>query len=100
MATTAAVGLTRMMFLLRRGRKFVWFDVILEPCLAVIGGMLVWMICEVSKMPDMLQTVMSCLGGWGGPKTIHFLELRYLGDRRSPSPQSHNPAPPSDFTAL
>lgn len=77
------IGFVRFLYLLRRGRRFKWFDLILEPCLAIMGGMMVWALCEASKTPDLLQVVMSQLGAWGGPRTIHVLEVKYLGGTRS-----------------
>lgn len=82
-AVSAFLGFVRFLYLLRRGRKFKWFDVILEPCLAVIGGMLMWALNEAASTPDLLQAMMTSLGAWGGPRTIHYLELRYLGGTRS-----------------
>lgn len=81
-SVSAMIGLTRFLYLLRRGRKFVWFDIILEPCLAVIGGMLIWGLATLAGMPGIMVTVLASLGSWGGPKTIHRLELKYLGGRR------------------
>lgn len=77
------VGLTRLLYLIRRGRKFVWFDVILEPMLAIIGGLLCWAIGEVTSIPDVVQACLTSLGAWGGPKTIRRFELKHLGGTRS-----------------
>lgn len=79
---SAAIGITRLLYLVRRGRSFVWFDIILEPCLAVLGGMLVWGVATVAGLPGIMVTILASLGSWGGPKTIHMLELKYLGGRR------------------
>lgn len=88
------VGLVRFLFLLRRGRRFKWFDLVLEPCLAIMGGMMTWAICEATKTPDLLQVVMSQLGAWGGPRTIHVLELKYMGGSRAGDP----PTKPGDLS--
>jgi hypothetical protein len=79
----AFTGIVRALYLIRRGRRFVWFDFILEPSLAVIGGLLVWALLEVTNSPDVLQLAMSWLGAWGGPRTINALERKYIGDRLS-----------------
>jgi hypothetical protein len=76
------VGLIRFLYLLQRGRKFKWFDLILEPCLAIFGGMLVWALGEVANTPDLMQMVLSQIGAWGGPRTIHLLEVKYMGGSR------------------
>jgi hypothetical protein len=79
---SASVGVVRALYLVRRGRKFKWIDIMLEPAMAVIGGMSMWAIAEVSPAPDLIQAVLTSLGAWGGPKTIHWLELRYFGGTR------------------
>lgn len=81
------MGVTRFLFLLRKGRKFKWFDLIAEPCFAVAAGMLVWLMCEAMSVPDLMQLLMSQLGAWGGPKTIQVLEIKYLTDRIDKSPK-------------
>lgn len=81
-AMCASVGMIRALYMIRRGRKFRAFDFLLEPCLAVVGGMCMWGLIEVTSAPDSVQAVMTSLGAWGGPKTIQWLELRYLGGRR------------------
>lgn len=73
------MGITRFLYLLRKGRKFKWFDVIAEPCFAIVAGMLVWLMAEAAEVPDLMQLLLSQLGAWGGPKTIQLLELRLLG---------------------
>jgi hypothetical protein len=82
MGVTAMIGLLRLVYLIRKGKKFVWFDFILEPCLAVLAGMLVWGLTEVTSAPDVVQTVLTSLAAWGGPKTIRHLELKYFGGTR------------------
>lgn len=79
---SASVGVIHMLYLIRQGRKFRWIDVMLEPSLALIGGMLMWAVAEVSPIPDLLQAAMTSLGAWGGPKTIHMMELKYFGGSR------------------
>ena len=82
MGITASLGLVRFVYLIRKGRRFTWFDMFLEPCLAVFAGLLVWGITEVSNMPDILQQVFAALGSWGAPKTIAFLETKYFGNKK------------------
>ena len=82
------MGITRFFYLLRKGRKFKWFDLIAEPCFAIVAGMLVWLMAEATEMPDLMQLLLSQLGAWGGPKTIQALELRFLGKELQPPPQS------------
>ena len=77
---SAFIGVLRLLYLIRRGRKFVWFDVILEPCLALLGGMLAWGVMEVTDSPDVMQAVLTSLGAWGGPRTIHYFEKKYMGE--------------------
>lgn len=81
------MGVTRFLYLLRRGRKFKWFDLIAEPCFAVTAGMLVWLLCEATGVPDLIQLLMSQLGAWGGPKTIQVLELRYFSENFDKRPK-------------
>lgn len=83
---SAAIGILRLLYLLRRGRQFSWFDVVLEPCLAVFGGMLAWGVLEVTSSPDVLQVVITSLGAWGGPRTIHYFEKRYMGGVQPTAP--------------
>lgn len=91
---SASIGFVRFLYLLRRGRRFVWFDAILEPCMAVIAGMLVWGLAEITNMPGIMKTVLASLASWGGPKTIHMLELKYLGGRKKGDP----PTAPGEFS--
>lgn len=77
--TAGGVGMIRFLMLLRKGRKLRWFDFLLEPCLAIFAGMLVWGLSEMVHTPDLMQLVLSNLGAWGGPKTIQALEVKYLG---------------------
>ena len=77
-----AIGLIRFLYLLRRGRKFKLVDIVLEPLLAILGGMLVWAVNEAADTPDILQAVLTSLGAWGGPRTVHFFEQKYFGGSR------------------
>lgn len=82
-AASAGIGFMRMLYLIRKGRNtFVWFDLILEPCLAVFAGMLVWGGAELAGLPGIMKSILASLGSWGGPKTIHWAERKYLGGSR------------------
>lgn len=81
-AMSASVGIVHALYMIRRGRKFKWFDMLLEPLLAVMGGMILWAIGEVATVPDIMQAVLTSLGAWGGPRTIHAMEVKYLGGTR------------------
>ncbi len=73
----------KFLMLIREGRKVRWVDAVLEPSLAVFGGLMMWGVAEFGQIPDVLQAVMTSLGAWGGTRTIHFLERKYLGGSRS-----------------
>lgn len=79
---SAAVGIVHALYLVRQGRRFKWVDMFLEPLLAVMGGMGLWAIAETVGAPDLIQGLLTSLGAWGGPKTIHQLEVKYLGGSR------------------
>lgn len=81
-ASSFIVGLLRALYLIRRGRRFRWLDLVLEPCLAVFAGLMIWALASVTGTPDVIRAVLTSLGAWGGPKTIHLLEIRYLGGSR------------------
>lgn len=86
-AMSAGIGVVRLLYLLRRGRRFKWFDLLLEPSLAMIGGMLVWAGAETTDLTDVWQAALTSLGAWGGPRTIHWFERKYLnGSRESDRP--------------
>lgn len=91
---SAFLGFVRFLYLLRQGRAFKWFDIILEPCLAVIGGTLMWGVNEATKTPDLMQAVLVSLGAWGGPRTIHYFERKYMGGSR----RDDKPTVPGELT--
>lgn len=82
-AIAVGVGMIRVLQLIRNGRKVRWFDIVLEPSIAVFAGMLMWAIGEVTAAPDVFQALLTSLGAWGGPRTIHKLERKYLGGTRT-----------------
>lgn len=72
------VGMIRLLMLIRSAKKVRIVDVFLEPTLAVLAGVLTWLVSEVSQVPDTLQVVLTSLGAWGGPRTMQALETKYL----------------------
>lgn len=87
------IGMIKLLMLIRRGRRVKWADYLLEPSLAVFGGMLAWALSEVATAPDVLQAAMTSLGAWAGPRFIHKMEVKYFGGSRQRDE-------PSDFTGL
>lgn len=77
------VGAIRLLTLLRDKRKVRWVEATLEPCLAVFAGMLIWALTEYTSTPDVLQAALTSLGAWGGPRTVHTLEMKYFGGSRN-----------------
>lgn len=88
-AVSAGVGMIKVLQIIRARKQFRWIDALFEPAIAVFAGLLVWGLGEWQSVPDVLQSVLTSLGAWGGPRTIHKLERKYLGGTRS-----------SDFTPL
>ena len=82
LAMSASVGLVRIAIAVRRGRKFKWIDIIADPGMAVLGGMVVWLVTEPTPVPDAMQAALTSLGAWGGSRTLHALEKKYLGGSR------------------
>lgn len=76
------VGMIRLLTLIRDKRKVRWVEIVLEPSLAVFAGMLIWAVTEYTSTPDVLQAALTSLGAWGGPRTIHMLEVKYFGGSR------------------
>ena len=77
------VGMLRLLTLIRDKRRVRWVEIVLEPCLAVFAGMLVWAVTEYTDTPDVLQAALTSLGAWGGPRTVHLLEMKYFGGSRN-----------------
>jgi glycopeptide antibiotics resistance protein len=80
------VGLIRLLMLIRSAKKVRIVDILLEPLMAVLAGVLTWFVAEVSQVPDMLQVVLTSLGAWGGPRTMQALERKYLPKEPSDEP--------------
>lgn len=76
------VGMIRFLMLVRQGRTVKWVDAVLEPSLALFGGLMAWALSEVANAPDVMQAVMTSLGAWAGPRFIRKMEIRYLGGSR------------------
>lgn len=77
------VGMIRLLMYIRNHRHVTWVSVLLEPSLAIFAGMALWALTEYANTPDLVQAVMTSIGAWGGPRTIHGLERRYFGGSRS-----------------
>jgi hypothetical protein len=83
------VGVIRLLVFIRKSKgAFKFVDVMLEPLLAMFAGMLMWSIMEYLATPDILQAAMTSVGAYGGTKTIHWAERRYLGGSRIGDPPS------------
>ena len=76
------LGVIHFLYMIRKGRRFRYLDLVLEPSLAIVGGVLVWILTEYDGVPDLIQAVATSLGAWGGPRTIHYLEMKFLGGSR------------------
>jgi len=92
-AMSFSVGAVRLGHLIHRGRKWTWFDVVIEPSVSVVAGMMVWGLCEYSNTPDLLQGVLTSLGSWGGPRTIAYLDAKYLKSLGTGTDRVTRPAP-------
>jgi hypothetical protein len=68
--------------MLRRGRKYHWFDLVLEGCIAIIFGMIVWKSLEIIVAYEWIQASLAILAGWGAPKSLHALERKVIGGSR------------------
>lgn len=73
-----AVGVIRLAIAVRKARQVRIVDIIIEPGLAVIGGMTVWFLVEDTNASDSMQAALTSLGAFGGGKTLAMLERRYL----------------------
>jgi len=86
---SALIGAIRMGYLVRRGREFRLIDLVLDPSLAVLGGMLAWAAAEYAGTPDLMQAIGTSLGAWAGPRLIVVMERKYLsslGGNTGPAP--------------
>lgn len=83
MATSAAIGLIRLGYLIQRGRQFRAFDMLVDPAMAVLGGMIAWAIAEYANTPDLVQAVGTSLASWAGPRFLNVMEVRYLSALRT-----------------
>lgn len=72
----------RLLIFIRDHRRVHWVNMILEPSMAVFGGMVFWAMAEHWQWPDLIQAVGTSIGAWGGPRTIHWAERRFLGGSR------------------
>ena len=72
----------KLMQYIREKRKIRIVDILLEPSLAVFGGMSLWALAEYGGTPDLVQAVATSIGAWGGSKTIHRLDRKYFGGSR------------------
>ena len=77
-------GMIRFLMFVRKSRgKFRWFDLALEPLLAVLGGMLVWAINVGLGTPEVVRMAFVSVGAWAGPRAIHFYERKLFGGTRA-----------------
>ena len=82
-AISLGVGVVRLLMVVRDARRQIRVvDVVLEPLMAVFGGMALWALAEHADTPDLVQAVMTSLGAWGGPQTVRKLEYKLLGGTR------------------
>jgi hypothetical protein len=76
------VGVIRFLMLVRKARRVRFVDVVLEPSIAIFAGMCAWALSEAAGTPDVLQSVVTSVGAWSGPRLIHNLEKKYFGGTR------------------
>ncbi len=77
------VGAVKLLQAVRRGRKFRYIDVFLEPGMACISGMVIWALTETQPIPDVLQASMVSVAAWAGPRMMHRMEVHFFGGSRS-----------------
>lgn len=82
-SASAAVGIIRLLSAIRKGRRLKVVDVLFEPLVAVFAGLCAWGMTEVTNVPDILQTVMTSVGAWAGPRLINTLERKYFGTSKA-----------------
>jgi hypothetical protein len=76
---SGAIGIVKVLVLIRKAKRVRIIDILLEPALAIFAGMLAWMATEYTNVPDLLQGVFTSLAAWGGPAFINRMERKYFG---------------------
>lgn len=91
-AASGAVGAIRLGYLITRGRRWTWFDAIVEPSLAVVAGVLAWALTEYQAMPDLVQSVCTSIAAWAGPRFMAALEANYISKIIGVEPHNTRPS--------
>lgn len=66
-ASSAAVGMIRLGYLIQRGRAFRIIDLLVDPSMAVLAGVIAWSLADYSQATHQIQLVGSFLASWAGP---------------------------------
>lgn len=90
-AASAAVGAIRLGYLIKLGRRWTWFDVVVEPSLAVMAGVLAWALTEYQSIPDLPQSVCTSIAAWAGPRFMAALEANYISKIIGVEPHNTRP---------
>ncbi len=77
-ALAFSVGMISIGYRISRGRQWNWLQVLIEPCVAMLAGWLIWQMCGHADIAPKLTQVFVSLSAWGGPKTIAALDKKYL----------------------